>query len=225
MTPNICVSIKPKSSTEAVNLIEKAEAVKADFVEVRLDNLVSPKFEDISAATKIPLIATNKLSNEGGNFGGTHAQRWQTLIEAAKNGFQYVDLDLTALSLKEQIVNLKSLGVKTIVSFHKFDGAFTAKEMQHILDEEIINGADVCKIVGTAKNVQDNLIALNFILENAAKTQIVCFCMGEQGRISRLLSPVFGAFFTFAALEQGSETALGQISINEMRTAYSLLRQ
>jgi 3-dehydroquinate dehydratase type I len=147
------------------------------------------------------------------------------LINAANNGFQYVDLDLATLTLEEQIVDLKSLGAKTIVSSHKFDGAFTVKEMQHILNEEIVNGANVCKIVGTAKNVQDNLIALNFISENVAKTQIVCFCMGEQGRISRLLSPVFGAFFTFAALEQGSETAPGQISINEMRTAYSLLRQ
>ncbi len=115
--------------------------------------------------------------------------------------------------------------VKTIVSFHKVSGAFTAQEMQRVLNEEMDNGADVCKIVGTAKQVQDNLTALNFVSENAAKTKLVCFCMGEQGRISRLLSPVFGAFFTFASVEQGSETALGQISINEMRTAYSLLRQ
>jgi 3-dehydroquinate dehydratase type I len=66
---------------------------------------------------------------------------------------------------------------------------------------------------------------LDFVSENASKNRLVCFCMGEQGRISRLLSPVFGAVFTFAALEQGGETAPGQISINEMRTAYSLLRQ
>jgi 3-dehydroquinate dehydratase len=49
--------------------------------------------------------------------------------------------------------------------------------------------------------------------------------MGELGKTSRLLSPIFGAFFTFASLEKGSETAPGQISIKEMRTAYSLLRQ
>ena len=45
--------------------------------------------------------------------------------------------------------------------------------------------------------------------------------MGEHGKISRLLSPVFGAFFTFASLEAGSETAPGQISIREMKSAYS----
>ncbi len=47
--------------------------------------------------------------------------------------------------------------------------------------------------------------------------------MGEHGKVSRLLSPLFGAFFTFASLEQGNETAAGQMSINEMRAAYALL--
>jgi 3-dehydroquinate dehydratase type I len=225
MTHNICVSVKPKTNSEAVTLIEKAETAKADFIEVRLDTLKSPKFSDLSASTKSPLIATNKLPNEGGSFAGTQTQHWQTLADAAKNGFQYVDLDLTNLKLKERIIDLKELNVKTIVSFHKFDGAFNTQEMRRVLNEEISSGADVCKIVGTAKSVHDNLTTLNFVSENAAKTHLVSFCMGEQGRISRLLSPVFGAFFTFAALEQGSETAPGQISINDMKAAYSLLRQ
>ncbi len=226
MTQNICVSIKPKNTQEACDLIGKADDAKADFIEVRLDSFEETrKLSDFSGATKIPLIATNKLPTEGGNFSGTQAQRWQTLINAAKSGFQYVDLDLTNLKLKEQLVDLQELGVKTIVSFHKFDDAFTTQEMQRILSEEISTGANVCKIIGTAKQVQDNLTALNFVSENATKTKLVCFCMGEQGRISRLLSPVFGAFFTFASLEEGSETAPGQISIKEMRTAYSLLRQ
>jgi 3-dehydroquinate dehydratase type I len=225
MIPNICVSIKPRTNDEALTLIEKAEATKASFIEVRLDILETPKLGDLSASTKIPLIATNKMPNEQGSFVGTQIQCWQTLMDAARNGFQYVDLDLTNLKLKEQTTELKALGVKVIVSFHKFDGAFSIQEMYRVLNEEISSGADVCKIVGTAKQVQDNLAVLNFVSENASKTHLVCFCMGEQGKISRLFSPVFGAFFTFATLEYGSETALGQISINDMRTAYSLLRQ
>jgi 3-dehydroquinate dehydratase len=34
---------------------------------------------------------------------------------------------------------------------------------------------------------------------------------------------MFGAFFTFASLEEGSETAAGQMTIEEMRAAYNLL--
>lgn len=226
MTNKICVSILPKNDLEALKLIEKAETAQADLIEVRLDSLEnSRKLSDLSAYTRTPLIATNKLISEKGRFQGTEAERQKTLIDAAESGFEYIDLDLSNPNLQDLIKNLKEMGAKTIVSFHKFDGTLSASEMSGILEKQIANGANVCKIISTATKTQDNLTVLNFVSENAAKTKLVCFCMGKQGKISRLLSPVFGAFFTFAALEEGSETAPGQLSIKEMKTAYSLLRQ
>jgi 3-dehydroquinate dehydratase-1 len=226
VTNRICVSILPKTNIEALNFIEKAENAQADLIEVRLDSLeTSRKLSDLASHTKIPLIATNKLLSEGGNFSGTQGERQQTLLNAAKSGFEYVDLDLSSPKLKEQIKELNALGAKTIVSYHKFDGPLTIQEMNRILEEEISSGANVCKIIPTAKQVQDNLTALNFVSANANRAKLVCFCMGELGKTSRLLSPMFGAFFTFASLEQGSETAPGQISIREMKTAYSVLGQ
>ena len=47
--------------------------------------------------------------------------------------------------------------------------------------------------------------------------------MGEEGKISRLLSPIFGAFFTFASLEESNQTAIGQMNIKDMKTAYKVL--
>lgn len=226
MTNRICVSILPKNDLEAINLIEKAETAQADFIEVRLDSFeTSRKLSDLSAHTRTPLIATNKLIIEKGRFQGTEAERQKTLLDAAESGFEYIDVDLSNPKLQDTIKSLKELGAKPIVSFHKFDGALTVPEMNAILEKQLASGASVCKIISTAKQVQDNLTALNFISENAGKTKLVCFCMGEQGKVSRLLSPVFGAFFTFASLEEGSETAPGQISIREMKTAYSLLGQ
>jgi 3-dehydroquinate dehydratase type I len=224
VTARICVSILPKTNLEALKLIEKAEKARADFVEVRLDCLeTSRKLSDLSASTKIPLIATNKLQNEKGYFAGTETERQQTLLNAAKNGFQYVDVDLSSPKHKDTISQLKLLGAKPIVSYHKFDGALNASAMEKVLDEEIASGASVCKIIVTAKQVEDNLPVLSFVSFASSKAKLVCFCMGEQGKISRLLSPVFGSFFTFASLENGYETAVGQMSIGEMRSAYSLL--
>jgi 3-dehydroquinate dehydratase type I len=209
---------------QALNLIEKAGKAHADLIEVRLDSLEnSRKLSDLSESTKIPLIATNKLQSEHGNFSGLETERQQTLINAAKSGFEYVDLDLSNPKLKETIKQLEQLSTKPIVSFHKFDGALSVSEMNNILERQIASGADVCKIVTTAKQIQDNLSILNFVSANSSRTKLVCFCMGEQGKVSRLLSPVFGAFFTFASLDQGSETATGQMSIQEIKEAYSLL--
>jgi 3-dehydroquinate dehydratase len=47
--------------------------------------------------------------------------------------------------------------------------------------------------------------------------------MGELGKVSRFLSPLFGGYFTFASLERGGETAAGQMTIQEMKTTYKLL--
>jgi 3-dehydroquinate dehydratase type I len=224
VTPRICISILPKNNIEALNLIEKAEKAQADLIEVRLDSLeITRKLSDLSASTKIPLIATNKLQSEKGFFVGTESELQQTLLNAAKSGFEYVDVDFSRPKHIETISQLKPLGTKTIVSYHKFDGALSVSAMENILDEEIASGASICKIVTTAIQVEDNLPALSFVSFASSKAKLVCFCMGEKGKISRLLSPMFGAFFTFASLETGNETAAGQMSINEMRTAYALL--
>jgi 3-dehydroquinate dehydratase type I len=124
---------------------------------------------------------------------------------------------------KETINQLKQSGAKPIVSYHKFNGALSVSAMERVLDEEIASGASICKIVTTAKQVEDNLPALSFVSFASSKAKLVCFCMGEHGKVSRLLSPLFGAFFTFASLETGNETAAGQMSVQEIRAAYALL--
>jgi 3-dehydroquinate dehydratase len=47
--------------------------------------------------------------------------------------------------------------------------------------------------------------------------------MGKLGRVSRLLSPLYGSYFTFASLKKGSETANGQFSLQEMKSTYKIL--
>jgi len=47
--------------------------------------------------------------------------------------------------------------------------------------------------------------------------------MGELGRVSRLFSPLFGGHFTYAAVERGKESAIGQLTIAETRKFYKLL--
>jgi len=224
VTIRICVSILPKTTTEALRLIEKAEDVHADLIEVRLDCLENlNELADLAAHGKTPKIATNKLRSCQGKFSGTETQQQQILLTAAKNGFEYVDIELTNPKLKDTVRELKSLGAKPIVSFHDFAKPLSLAELNNILEREIASGADVCKIVTTAKRIEDNLTILNFTSTACSKAKIVCFAMGKLGKISRLLSPLFGGFFTFASLERGSETAAGQMTIQEMKTAYALL--
>jgi 3-dehydroquinate dehydratase-1 len=224
VSAKICVSILPKNIAQALTLFEKAEQAQADFIEVRMDCLEETRnLAELPKSTKIPLIATNKLQNEKGHFTGSEVERQQTLLNAAKSGFAFVDVDFSSENRSETISKLKQLGTKTVVSYHKFDGILNASSLEKILDEQIASGASICKIVLTAKQIEDNLPVLSFVSFASTKAKLVCFCMGEQGKTSRLLSPAFGAYFTFASLDEGNQTAAGQMSIKEMKTAYKLL--
>jgi 3-dehydroquinate dehydratase type I len=224
LTIKVCVSVPPKTVEEAFDLIEEAEAQHADLIEVRLDSLTSHvRIAEIPPCSKTLLIATNKSMENQGKFSGSEDRRQKILIDAARNGFEYVDIDLFIPNKRELIDNLREAGAKPIVSFHDFEGTLELSRLNLVLEEEIALGADVCKIITTANQVEDNLTTLNFVSEASKKAKIVCFAMGELGKPSRLLSPVFGAFFTFASLDEKRKTAKGQLTIQEMRKAYELL--
>jgi len=224
LTIKVCVSVPPKTVDEAFDLIEKAEAQNADLIEIRLDSLKKhDNISDIPRCSKTPLIATNKSIEHHGKFSGSEDERQKILMDAAQNGFEYVDIDLFTPKMRELIGNLHEVGAKPIVSFHDFDRTPSLSQLNKVLEEEIALGAEVCKIVTTARRVEDNLAILDFVSKASKKAKIVCFAMGELGKPSRLLSPVFGAFFTFASIDEKRKTAKGQLTIQEMRRAYEVL--
>ncbi len=224
MIIKICVAVPPKTIDEAFELIRKAEAEHPDLIEVRLDSLKNhDQIADIPSCSKTPLIATNKSTEKHGNFSESETERQKILVDAARNGFEYVDVDLGTPNQTKLIRNLHEAGAKVIVSFHDFEQTPPLSKLVKVLDEEVALGADVCKIITTARTVEDNLITLDFVSEASKKAKIVCFAMGELGKHSRLVSPVFGAFFTFASLDEKRKTAKGQLTIQEMKSAYEAL--
>lgn len=219
----ICVSVMPRNPSSALKLIEKAEKSRADFIEVRLDCTGFKGLKDIAGCAKTPLIATIRTSERHGKFLGKEDECIKILLGAASSGFGYVDIELDSPWLKNVVNDLLAMGVKPIISFHDFKKTPGTAKLQQILKSEIAMGAKVCKIVTTAQTMQDNLTLLHFLHGESGKARIVCFAMGSLGKLSRLLSPIFGGYFTIASLKRGMETASGQMTIQEMKTAYRAL--
>ncbi|MFB3888515.1 MAG: type I 3-dehydroquinate dehydratase [Candidatus Bathyarchaeia archaeon] len=217
MTLRVCVSILPQTVAKALELVARAEESGADLLEVRLDALTEAQgLQELAARGTKPKIATDKS-------GRAEAEHSRMLLAAAKSGFSYVDVDLSSPNLRKVVEDLKALGAKCIISSHDDKRTPSLPELRRVLAKQILNGADMCKIVTTAKRMEDNLSLLQFTAEASTKANVVCFAMGEQGRISRVLSPAFGGFFTFASLARGSETAPGQLTVEEVKAAYRLL--
>lgn len=188
---------------------------KPDLVEFRLDKIREPTTVDrICRKKTLPTIVTDR----------SRRKVTSNLIMAAVDaGVEYVDIDLSDPCAKPMIKEIKSKGTKVIASIHNFVETPSISKLKKILNAQVEVGGDVCKIATTAQHPRDNLAILEFLERESAENKLVAFAMGSLGIPSRILSPVFGAEFTFAALGAKTKTAEGQLTIDNLRSVWKLL--
>jgi 3-dehydroquinate dehydratase type I len=208
-------------------MITQSEREGSSIIEVRLDYLdETPQFEEIRDMTALPLVATNRSLNEGGFKAINEEVRIQSLLSAASAGFDYIDLEWRTPQVQQLCAKLKDFSkTQVILSHHDFHASPTLKRLSKIHQKQVEAGADVCKIIFTANTITDNLVCLDFVQQVATKQRTINFCMGSQGLMSRLFSPLFGGFLTYAAIERGKEAAAGQITLTEMTQFYEMIAQ
>jgi 3-dehydroquinate dehydratase type I len=217
----ICVSLDAVTMETA---LEKMAAGfrRADLLELRIDRIADLDLPVLLKAKKGPVFVTNRRREEGGGFCGTEEERLFLLREAVRLGAEYVDLEAATDDrlAKRLLAVVAEQGRRTrvIVSSHDFQGTpaeRTLRQTWHACREK---GGDIVKIVTHARRPEDNLRVLSLIPYSRRRGQdIIAFCMGEQGRIGRIMAPLLGSFLAFAALEKGEEAAPGQWTVGEMR--------
>ena len=223
LKPRVCVVVTARSSEEAHETVKGLLQLKPELVEIRLDYLKgSIKLGQLRASTDIPLIATYRKHNEGGVGVHKRDDRTAILMDACKAGFDYVDLELSTVGLVEHVKEAKNLGAKVIVSYHNFNTTPNLEALQDILYQMKDRAADICKIIGTAEKPNDNLVYLQ-LLEDNPDVSLVTFGMGQNGGMSRIFSPFFGAALTFASMGRGRESAPGQLTLKELKSIYRAL--
>jgi len=220
----ICAVAPGRSLRELQGMVREAEKAEADLIEVRIDYQEKPvPAFAVRKLTSLPLIATNRPLREKGLFDGPEEKRLSLLLDAAEAGFEYVDVELSAGNVEEMVEKVKAEGSKPIVSFHDFAGTPPLRRLHTLLRKGLKKGSEVCKIVTTAQRPEDNLTCLEFLAQASKQTPTVAFCMGPRGVFSRVLSPLFGGFFTYASVRRGKESAPGQLTIRETREVYRLM--
>lgn len=224
MKPKICVSLSSEDPHKLCGDAQRAEALSADLVEVRLDRLYDRGgISDIGGAVKVPVIATNRPVSERGSFSRSESERLSVLMEAIEGGIAYVDLESSTKNIGQVIDTFRRANAKIILSHHDHSRTPKPSELKSTLLRLQKSKPDISKIVTTARSPDDNLTILGLLKNNHDTNLLVSFAMGKPGVWSRLLSPFYGAPFTYASLERGLETAPGQLSISELRQIYQML--
>jgi 3-dehydroquinate dehydratase type I len=141
----------------------------------------------------------------------------------------FVDLELfTARPYIEKVraaIAAQNNRTALIISHHDFRKTPSRRTLNRYFEDSVAAGAQVVKIVTLAKTPEDNLSVLNMIpYARRRNMQIIAFCMGEHGKISRVAAPLLGSMFTFASLERGCESASGQLSIGEMKQLLEMFK-
>jgi 3-dehydroquinate dehydratase type I len=191
-----------------------------DLFEVRID-IIGDGWQGLVKQLKKPWIATNRTIDEGGNWAGNEARRIEGLLQAIELGADMVDVEFRTKNLKN-IVPLVKRRVKCILSFHDIEKTPPLEEIKDIASRQSKAGADICKVVTTAKEFKDNLTVLQLI-SGFSENRILAFAMGQLGQASRILSPLVGADFVYASIEKGKESAPGQMTVQELLKIYEMM--
>ena len=215
--PRICASII-NSDLAAIREVEPL----VELFEVRID-LIGNGWQEVARQLEKPWIACNRLAQEGGNWQDSEARRKEELLKACELGAGIVDIELATTNL-DKVVSLIKKKAKCLLSFHELEKTPSLENLKMIVKQQLAAGADICKVVTTAQNAGDNLIILRLISE-FPETRIVAFAMGPLGLTSRILSPLVGGDFTYAAIEKGSESAPGQITVTDLNKLYQMVSQ
>ncbi|MCG6534982.1 MAG: type I 3-dehydroquinate dehydratase [Syntrophales bacterium LBB04] len=225
--PKICLSLMARSTPEMLQRMEVGFK-ETDMLELRIDGLPKVDLKKLLAYRKGELLITNRVREEGGAFSGSEEERVGLLMEAVARGVGYVDLEAGTKSrflekVKNRIEALKGQ-TRLVLSSHYFEGTPSLQVLRKKIEEGKAAGADFIKIVPYALKMEDNLKVIGLI-PYAQKKQIhlITFCMGEMGKISRLLAPLCGSCWTYASLTQEEASAPGQMTIREMRKIYRLI--
>ncbi len=212
---------------------EPAARTHADALEYRMDLATDPLAGLDDYDGELPLIVTNRAEWEGGEAGDLG--RFGDLSDAiVHDAVAAVDLELAALrgnapegershatALREEA---REEDVAVIASVHDFSSTPEVGTLVELLADAAGEG-DVGKLATTAEVPADALAMLEATHEaTSAGHAVATMCMGEPGRHTRAVAPVYGSRIGYAPVDPADATAPGQYPLATLRRLVDDLR-
>ncbi|MFD1647489.1 type I 3-dehydroquinate dehydratase [Haloarchaeobius litoreus] len=188
----------------------------ADAVEFRMDLASDPLAALDGYDGELPVLATNRARWEGGEA-DDDTERLDALATAVTmDAVEAVDVELASLqdgNGQRVVERAREAGASVVVSTHDFEGAGDAETMATALDAGLEHG-DVAKLAVTATGRKDVLSLLALTDEyDRADDAVATIAMGEAGRHSRVVAPLYGSRIGYAPLDPADATAPGQYDV------------
>lgn len=199
---------------------EPAARARADCLEFRMDLADDPLAALESYEGALPILATNRARWEGGE--ADDDGRLEALAEAtAIDAVAAVDVELESIRTGDAEAVLEAARTRdasVVASTHDFEGAPDRASMVRTL-RLATERADVGKLAVTAASRSDVLELLSATRTLAADGErVATMAMGEIGRHSRAVAPVYGSRIGYAPVDPADATAPGQYDLETLAT-------
>lgn len=214
----ICTVIQNKTFDEIQTILEHCE-----MAEIRLDRcpLSEPEIRSCFSSD-VPLTATCRVSEVMAadlslNEIAASMVCEKRLVAAIEAGAKYVDIELDAPRSMSKRVRRAAMecGTVFIRSYHNFEGTDSMQALVSVADRCVREGAQVIKIVTMASCPADVNRVMS-LYDDAEPGTLIAFCMGNEGRESRIDCLKKGSPYTYASLPGEVPAAPGQYSADEM---------
>ena len=199
---------------------EPAARDHADVVEFRMDLATNPLDALRNYDGGLPLLVTNRVEWEGGEApdGDERFDALETAVEHPH--VEAVDLELAALESgdAERVrEHARGQDVQVVVSTHNFERTPDSERLHELLHSACEYG-DVGKLAVTADSPGDVLDVLDATWElTSAGETVATMAMGEAGRHSRAVAPLYGSRIGYAPVDPADATAPGQYDLATLR--------
>ena len=222
--PNTCIAL---GFSDAAHLLHQARQ-EADagerFFEFRLDNLPDPE-QGVKAIRAFlqqhpdcTILATCRRHQNHGQFNGSVEEQVRVLDAAVAAGATAVDIEIESAETAPTELEIFRGNAFLILSYHNYTGT---PALEPILRRMSRIPADAYKLVTTARKPSDIFRVLSLARAHLRQPTVV-LAMGEQGFPTRVLSPLWGGLYTYAAPNAAEGTAAGQICARQLRHLYRL---
>ncbi len=238
----ICTTIQNRNLEQIYEALEQCE-----MAEIRLDRCeLSARDIDELFTSDIPLVATCRIAEVAASEPSLQDPRLteqsreikamqiaeRRLVRAIEAGARYVDVEIEAQKQMSKRVRQAAHenGTVFIRSYHDFEGTDSFEALKAIVEKCVYHGADVVKIVTTARSEKDNAVMAalydwcrncpdNEKIASLADGGLIAFCMGDTGRKSRLDCLKYGSPYTYAALDAPLSTLTSETSDSSSRNS------
>lgn len=220
--PRICIALGlPDVPTLLEHARREAEAGES-FLEFRLDFVNQPLKGAMAIRgfleqfPEVSILATCRRHQNRGKFNGSIEEQFAVLDAAVQSGAHAIDVEIESAEAARERLHQFNGRTHVIVSYHNFEAT---PPLDPIINRVTRIPADSYKVVTTARKPSDNARILG-AAKTAARHRMIVLAMGELGFPTRVLSPVFGGAYTYAAPMLTQGTAAGQVSARALRHVY-----